>query len=126
MLDGSQHKYPQVALVFDKTTQDCFAFCTYCFRHAQLRQDDDMFIQHDVAQVHEYLRAHREITDLLITGGDAGYMSVDRFRQYARPIAEDPRLLHVRTIRIASRAVGTNSRRKPEARARSDQSASSA
>jgi len=105
VLEGSQHKYPPVALVFDKTTQDCFAFCTYCFRHAQLRQDDDMFIQHDVAQVHDYLREHPEVTDLLITGGDAGYMSADRFRQYAMPIVEDPRLLHLRTIRIASRVL---------------------
>ena len=105
VLEGSQHKYPPVALIFDKTTQDCFAFCTYCFRHAQLRQDDDMFLQHDVRQVHDYVRAHPEITDLLITGGDAAYMSVDRFRQYALPIVDDPRLLHVRTIRIASRAL---------------------
>ncbi len=105
VLEGSQHKYPQVALVFDKTTQDCFAFCTYCFRHAQLRQDDDMFIQHDVAQVHEYLRGHPEVTDLLITGGDAGYMSADRLRQYVTALVEDPALLHIRTVRIASRAL---------------------
>lgn len=105
VLEGSQHKYPPVALVFDKTTQDCFAFCTYCFRHAQLRQDDDMFLQHDVAQVHAYLREHPEVTDLLITGGDAGYMSVERLRQYVTPIVDDPALLHVRTIRIASRVL---------------------
>ena len=36
-LDGSQHKYPQCQLIFDKTTQNCFSFCTYCFRHAQVR-----------------------------------------------------------------------------------------
>lgn len=41
-LDGSQHKYPQCQLIFDKTTQSCFAFCTYCFRHAQVRGDEDM------------------------------------------------------------------------------------
>lgn len=105
VLEGSQHKYPQVALVFDKTTQDCFAFCTYCFRHAQLRQDDDMFIQRDVAQVHDYLRAHPEVTDLLITGGDAGYMSAERMRQYVTPLVEDPALLHIRTVRIASRVL---------------------
>jgi lysine 2,3-aminomutase len=105
VLEGSQHKYPQVALIFDKTTQDCFAFCTYCFRHAQLRQDDDMFVQHDVDQVHEYLRAHTEITDVLITGGDAGYMSAERFRLYAEPIMQDPALLHIRTVRIASRVL---------------------
>ncbi|MBD3221130.1 hypothetical protein GF314_07775, partial [bacterium] len=47
-LEGSQHKYPQCQLVFDRTTQNCFAFCTYCFRHAQVRNDEDMFLQRDV------------------------------------------------------------------------------
>ncbi len=105
ILEGSQHKYPQCQLIFDKSTQECFAFCTYCFRHAQLRRDDDMFVQDDIAQVHEYLRLHREVTDLLITGGDAGYLTPARLRAYAMPIIEDPALLHVRTIRIASRVL---------------------
>ncbi len=105
IVEGSQHKYPQCQLVFDKTTQTCFAFCTYCFRHAQLRRDDDMFIQEDIAQVHEYLRRHTEVTDLLITGGDAGYIPSERLRQYVAPFLEDPSLLHVRTVRLASRAL---------------------
>ena len=54
-VDGGQHKYPQVFLLFDKTTQSCFAYCTYCFRHAQVRGDDDMFVQDNVEQVHRYL-----------------------------------------------------------------------
>lgn len=104
-LEGSQHKYPQCQLVFDRTTQDCFAFCTYCFRHAQVRGDEDMFLQQDVAQIHRYLRRHREVTDLLITGGDAGFMPATRFAEYALPIISDPELLHIRTIRFASRAL---------------------
>lgn len=103
ILEGSQHKYPQCQLVFDKTTQSCFAFCTYCFRHAQVRGDEDMFIQEDIAQIHDYLRRHHEVTDLLITGGDAGYLPIDRLRQYVIPLIEDPALLHVRTVRLASR-----------------------
>lgn len=103
VLEGSQHKYPQCQLVFDRTTQNCFAYCTYCFRHAQVRGDDDMFIQYDVAQIHEYLRKHKEVTDLLITGGDAGYIPVDRLWQYVRPILSDPELLHVRAVRLGSR-----------------------
>jgi len=103
ILEGSQHKYPACQLVFDKTTQNCFAFCTYCFRHAQVRGDDDMFIQEDIAQIHKYLRVHPEVTDILITGGDAGYLPADRMRQYVMPIIEDPQLLHVRTVRIGSR-----------------------
>lgn len=103
IVDGSQHKYPQCQLIFDKTTQQCFAFCTYCFRHAQVRGDEDMLVQEDIAQIHDYLRSHTEVTDLLITGGDAGYIPVERLRQYVMPIIEDPRLLHVRTIRLGSR-----------------------
>lgn len=104
-IDGGQHKYPQVFLLFDKTTQGCFAYCTYCFRHAQVRGDEDMFIQNDVEQVHEYLRRHKEVTDILITGGDAGYMPTNRLRAYLEPLMTDPELMHVRNIRIASRAL---------------------
>jgi len=103
ILEGSQHKYPQCQLIFDQTTQSCFAYCTYCFRHAQVRGDQDMFIQEDIAQVHKYLRAHPEVTDILITGGDAGYLTVERLGQYVRPILEDRELLHIRAVRLGSR-----------------------
>jgi L-lysine 2,3-aminomutase len=103
ILEGSQHKYPPCQLIFDQTTQNCFAFCTYCFRHAQVRGDHDMFIQEDIAQVHQYLRLHPEVTDILITGGDAGYLPLARLRQYVMPIIEDPALLHIRAVRLGSR-----------------------
>lgn len=102
-LDGSQHKYPQCQLIFDQTTQNCFAFCTYCFRHAQVRGDEDMFIQKDVDQVHRYLKLHKEVTDILITGGDAGYITFDRLEKYITPIIEDPELMHIKTLRLGSR-----------------------
>ncbi len=104
-IDGGQHKYPQVFLLLDKTTQSCYAYCTYCFRHAQVRGDEDMFIQNDVQQIHEYLKKHKEITDILITGGDAGYMPTSRLKEYLIPLIEDPELMHIRNIRIASRAL---------------------
>ena len=104
-LDGSQHKYPQTQLVFDKTTQNCFSFCTYCFRHAQVRGDKDMFIQKDIEQLHRYLKQHKEVTDLLITGGDGGYMPVNRLAAYVMPLIEDPELLHVKNVRLATRSL---------------------
>ena len=104
-LDGSQHKYPQTQLIFDKSTQECFSFCTYCFRHAQVRGDKDMFLQKDVDQLHRYLKLHPEVTDLLITGGDGGYMPVNRLAEYVMPLIEDPELLHVKNVRLASRSL---------------------
>lgn len=105
ILQGCQHKYPPVKLIFDKTTQNCFAFCTYCFRHAQLRGDEDMFVQHDVSQVHKYLKKHKEISDILITGGDGGFISYERLAEYVNPLMEDPELMHIKTVRFGSRAI---------------------
>jgi L-lysine 2,3-aminomutase len=105
ILEGSQHKYPQCQLLFDKSTQSCFAFCTYCFRHAQVRGDEDMFIQEDVRPVVEYLKKHKEVTDLLITGGDGAYMPYERLEQYVLPFIEEPELSHIKTLRIGSRVL---------------------
>ncbi len=104
-LDGSQHKYPQCQLIFDQSTQNCMAFCTYCFRHAQVRGDEDMFLQRELEHVHAYLRKHPEVTDLLITGGDAGYIPSERLRAYVEPILTDPALRHIRTIRLGTRSL---------------------
>ncbi len=103
LLEGSQHKYPQCQLVFDVQTQNCFAFCTYCFRHAQVRGDEDMFMQKHPEQIHAYLAQHKEVTDLLITGGDAGFIKPERFLEYVKPIVEDPQLQHVKNIRLGTR-----------------------
>ncbi|TVQ15311.1 MAG: hypothetical protein EA364_02510 [Balneolaceae bacterium] len=105
ILRGSQHKYPPCQLIFDKTTQSCFAFCTYCFRHAQVRGDEDMFVQDDINQVHEYLKKHREVSDMLITGGDAGYIPHKRLAEYVMPLIHDDELMHVKTLRLGSRAL---------------------
>lgn len=105
ILTGSQHKYPPCQLIFDKTTQSCFTFCTYCFRHAQVRGDEDMFVQEEIHQVHQYLRIHKEVTDVLITGGDAGYLPLERLIAYVDPIIEDPDLRHIKTLRLGSRAL---------------------
>lgn len=103
LVEGSQHKYSHTMLVFDKSTQTCFSFCTYCFRHAQIRGGEDMLIQEDIAQIHDYLRQHPEVTDVVITGGDAAYIPYDRLRSYITPLLEEPALWHVRTVRLGSR-----------------------
>jgi len=105
ILEGCQHKYPPIKLILDSATQNCFAYCTYCFRHAQVRGDEDMFVQHDVGQVHNYLKKHKEISDVLITGGDAGYIPYERLSTYVMPLIDDPELKHIRTLRIGSRAI---------------------
>jgi len=105
ILDGSQHKYPQVQLLFDQTTQSCFAFCTYCFRHAQVRGDEDMFNQKEIKPVVDYIKRHKEVTDVLITGGDGAYITYDRLVSYTKPFIEDPDFSHIKTLRIGTRVL---------------------
>ena len=105
ILRGSQHKYPQCQLIFDTTTQNCFSFCTYCFRHAQVRGDEDMFVQEDIDQVLKYIRKHKEVTDFLITGGDAGYIPYERLERYVKPFIEDDELMHIRNLRLGTRVL---------------------
>lgn len=105
VLKGSQHKYPQCQLIFDTSTQNCFSFCTYCFRHAQVRGDEDMFVQEEINQVHEYLKKHKEVTDMLITGGDAGYIPYNRLEAYTMPVIEDAELMHIKTLRLGTRVL---------------------
>jgi L-lysine 2,3-aminomutase len=62
-----------------------------------------MFCQESVPQIHEYLKHHPEISDILITGGDAGYIPYERMKEYVQPILEDPGLIHIKTVRLGSR-----------------------
>ncbi len=102
---GLQHKYRETVLLFPAHGQTCHAYCGYCFRWAQFVGMPELK-QHlpgpDAAV--EYLRAHPEVTDVLVTGGDPLIMSADRLRAVLEPLLS-PGLGHVRNIRIGTKAL---------------------
>lgn len=103
-LTGVQHKYPNTVLVFPSTGQTCHAYCSYCFRWPQFKPQ--LGIRHslrDVAPAVAYVKAHPEVTDLLLTGGDVMIMSTDRLRTWIEPfLAACP---NVRRIRFGTKAL---------------------
>ena len=102
---GVQHKYPETVLLFPKQGQTCHAYCTYCFRWAQFVDEPGMKIAtDDMARVTAYLRNHREVTSVLITGGDPMIMGADVLRRYVEPLL-DPQLGHIESIRIGSKSL---------------------
>jgi KamA family protein len=104
-LPGVQHKYPETVLVFPKQGQTCHAYCTYCFRWAQFVGEPDLkMATDDMARVTAYLRAHREVTSVLITGGDPMIMGAGVLRQYLEPLL-DPSLEHIESIRIGTKSL---------------------
>jgi KamA family protein len=104
-LPGVQHKYHETVLVFPKQGQTCHAYCTYCFRWAQFVDEPELKIAtSDIDRVTDYLRRHREVTSVLITGGDPMIMGSGVLRRYVEPLL-GPGLEHVESIRIGSKSL---------------------
>ena len=104
-LPGVQHKYPETVLVFPKQGQTCHSYCTYCFRWAQFVDEPDLRMAvSDVGSVTGYLRDHREVTSVLITGGDPMIMAEGVLRRYVEPLL-GPGMEHIESIRIGSKSL---------------------
>ncbi|HTZ94431.1 MAG TPA: lysine 2,3-aminomutase [Streptosporangiaceae bacterium] len=104
-LPGVQHKYPETVLVFPKQGQTCHAYCTYCFRWAQFVGEPDLKIAtDDMCRVIAYLRSNRQVTSVLITGGDPMIMGAAVLRRYVEPLL-GPGLEHIESIRIGTKSL---------------------
>ncbi len=104
-LPGLQHKYAQTVLLFPSQGQTCHAYCTFCFRWAQFVGMDDLKFQaSETTDLQAYLAAHREVTDVLVTGGDPLIMRTKALRDYLEPLLH-PRFAHVRNIRLGTKSV---------------------
>ena len=104
-LPGLQHKYRETVLFFPGGGQTCHAYCTYCFRWAQFVNLPGMkFEAREADDLAAYLKAHPEVSDVLITGGDPMIMKTRLLRQYIEPLLTDD-LAHVRNIRIGTKSL---------------------
>ena len=104
-LPGLQHKYAETVLFFPKQGQTCHSYCTYCFRWAQFVDEPELKMATDhVDTLVAYLSRHREVTSVLITGGDPMIMSGGVLRRYIEPLL-DPSLDHVESIRIGTKSL---------------------
>ena len=104
-LPGLQHKYKETVLYFPGQGQTCHAYCTYCFRWAQFVGISDIkFETRETHELVEYLRAHPEVSDVLVTGGDPMIMKTAVLRKYLEPLLS-PELESLESIRIGTKAV---------------------
>lgn len=105
-LNGVQHKYPEIVLLFPSAGQTCHAYCTYCFRWAQFIGDSDLkFAQKEAKYFFSYLQEHEEVTDVLVTGGDPMVMRTKMLQKYLEPFCDAEFLPHINTIRFGSKAL---------------------
>lgn len=104
-LPGMQHKYRETVLFFPSQGQVCHSYCTFCFRWAQFIGDKELrFASNEAGSLHAYLAAHKDVTDLLITGGDPMVMKTHHLKSYLDGMMR-PELDHVQNIRIGTKSL---------------------
>jgi len=94
---GLEHKYPDTAVLL--TTNVCGGFCRFCFRK-RLFMGENRETTLDYAPALEYIRAHPEINNVLLSGGDPLMLSTGRL---VRLLGALRGIAHVRVIRIGSK-----------------------
>ena len=105
LLNGLQHKYRETVLFFPSQGQTCHSYCTFCFRWAQFVGDKSLrMATTEASKLQDYLAAHTEVTDLLMTGGDPMVMKTKHLKAYLEALLE-PRFDHIQTIRIGTKAL---------------------
>jgi KamA family protein len=103
LVPGLQHKYAETCLVFPSPGQTCHAFCTFCFRWAQFVGMRELKFATDAEMRYlDYLRRHREVSDVLFTGGDPLVMKTKLLERYVEPLLQ-PQFDHVQNVRLGTK-----------------------
>jgi len=96
-LPGLQHKYSETALIL--ATNRCAIYCRHCFRKRLIGLPSAEVIKRfeDAAN---YVRQHKEINNVLITGGDPLVLSNGVIENFLLLLSDIP---HLKFIRFGSR-----------------------
>lgn len=94
---GLQHKYPQTVLIL--STNHCAMYCRHCFRKRMVGATEAE-INKNFLETVDYISAHPEVNNVLITGGDALMLSHEMLGRY---LAALTMMEQLDFIRIGSR-----------------------
>jgi lysine 2,3-aminomutase len=98
-VDGIVHRYPDRVLF--KLVHVCAVYCRFCFRREMVGPGKETALSGDAyAGALDYIRTHREIWEVILTGGDPLMLSP---RRMAEIMADLAAIAHVRIIRLHTR-----------------------
>ena len=95
---GLTHRYPDRVLFL--ITNICSMYCRHCTRRRFVGFEDDHLPSEHLAQGYDYIRRHKEVRDIVLSGGDPLTLGEDQLE----PILRELRSIdHVEIIRIGTR-----------------------
>ena len=92
------HKYPDRVLLL--ALDHCSVYCRHCTRRRITSGDEGGISRDELREAVDYLRAHPEVRDVLISGGDPLLLSTARLGELLEQVKSVP---HVEMIRIGTR-----------------------
>jgi lysine 2,3-aminomutase len=105
------HRYPDRVLF--KLVHVCAVYCRFCFRREMVGPGKPTALSHDTYRAAlDYVRAHSEVWEVILTGGDPLMLSPRRLAEIMTDLAA---IDHVKIIRIHTRVpVADPARINPE------------
>lgn len=98
-LPGLVHRYPDRVLI--KATSTCPVYCRFCFRREMVGPEKgEALTKADLDAIFNYVAAHPEIFEVILTGGDPLMLSAARARDITRRFES---IAHVKLIRWHTR-----------------------
>jgi KamA family protein len=97
VVTGLQHKYKQTALIL--STNQCAMYCRHCFRKRLVGLSSKEIMRH-FGEMLEYINNHKEITNVLISGGDSFLNSNQTIKTYLEELVK---IKHLDYIRFGTR-----------------------
>ncbi len=98
-VEGIVHRYPDRVLL--KVVAVCPVYCRFCFRREMVGPEKDVNLTPAALEAAlDYIRAHTEIWEVILTGGDPFMLSVRRADALTRALEAIP---HVKVIRWHTR-----------------------
>lgn len=91
-------RYPDRLII--KITNVCGMFCRFCQRRRLIGECDTVVPKQKIQRAIDYIRANKEVRDVLITGGDA-FMASDELLDWM--LGELRKISHVEIIRLGTR-----------------------
>jgi lysine 2,3-aminomutase len=96
---GIVHRYPDRVLF--KLVHVCAVYCRFCFRREMVGPGKDSALSEAAyAAALDYIRAHAEIWEVILTGGDPLMLSPRRLKQVMADLGQ---IDHVKIIRLHTR-----------------------
>ncbi|WP_024577833.1 MULTISPECIES: lysine-2,3-aminomutase-like protein [unclassified Afipia] len=98
-VSGIVHRYPDRVLF--KLVHVCAVYCRFCFRREMVGPGKETALSDDVySKALDYIRAHSEIWEVILTGGDPLMLAARRLKEIMADLAA---IDHVKIIRIHTR-----------------------